>query len=533
MRAPAAIMWSLGLCLILMTGMEIRTAMAAEKIDLRQIPPTKFVGKQISLTAFAAEAPLITDIIGPLSGIGVNDKFTLERQSQTPAGLTQLHLNQLFRNVPIWGERVILTRDKEEKTVRLDGILVGGIAKDIESVTPKLSAQDALKKMKDAVANSRGLTAEGLEFQNEKSRLVIYTRPTDNAARLSYEVSFFTVLNKVTGEATRPVFLVDGNSGETLYRYEGLTNANGTGPGGNDKTGKYFYGPPGTYPPLDVEQTGANCKMRTPKVVTENLKHGTSGSGQPFEYKCFENTFEPINGAFAPLNDAHHFAQIVYDMYRDWYKAEPLDPAKFPRLLVQVHYSEKHENAYWNGQSMTFGDGWTRFYPLVSIDVMGHEVSHGFTEYNSGLIYAGQSGGLNEAFSDMAGEAAESYNAGGKEPDFLVGAAIVKKPGSALRNLCNPTSDGFSIDNAKDYHDGIDVHHSSGVFNKAFCLLAKSPGWNARKAFHVFLVANQNYWKPTTDFVQGAQGAYAAAQDLGFNTTDVQKAFAAVGIAVP
>ena len=75
----------------------------------------------------------------------------------------------------------------------------------------------------------------------------------------------------------------------------------------------------------------------------------------------------------------------------------------------QVHYSNSFENAFWNGQQMTFGDGRNRFYPLVSLDVTAHEVSHGFTEQNSGLVYRNQSGGMNEAFSDMAGEAAEYY----------------------------------------------------------------------------------------------------------------------------
>ena len=74
---------------------------------------------------------------------------------------------------------------------------------------------------------------------------------------------------------------------------------------------------------------------------------------------------------------------------------------------------------------MTFGDGATRFYPLVSLDVSSHEVSHGFTEQNSGLIYRGQSGGINEAFSDMAGEAAEAYFK--EENDFLIGYSIFKK----------------------------------------------------------------------------------------------------------
>ncbi|MBE1043438.1 M4 family metallopeptidase, partial [Escherichia coli] len=120
------------------------------------------------------------------------------------------------------------------------------------------------------------------------------------------------------------------------------------------------------------------------------------------------------------------------------------------------------ENAYWDGTAMLFGDGATMFYPLVSLDVAAHEVSHGFTEQNSGLIYRGQSGGMNEAFSDMAGEAAEFYMRG--KNDFLIGYDI-KKGSGALRYMDQPSRDGRSIDNASQYYNGIDVHHSSGVYN--------------------------------------------------------------------
>ena len=92
------------------------------------------------------------------------------------------------------------------------------------------------------------------------------------------------------------------------------------------------------------------------------------------------------------------------------------------------------------------------------------------------------SGGMNEAFSDMAGEAAESFMK--KSNDFMVGADIFKKNG-ALRYMFNPPKDGRSIDHASKYNSNMGVHYSSGVFNKAFYLLATTSGWDVRKAFHV------------------------------------------------
>jgi vibriolysin len=197
------------------------------------------------------------------------------------------------------------------------------------------------------------------------------------------------------------------------------------------------------------------------------------------------------------------------------------------QLTMRVHYGSNYENAFWDGSSMTFGDGFSTFYPLVSLDVASHEVSHGFTEQNSGLIYSGQSGGINEAFSDIAGEAAEFYMRGTN--DFLVGADIFKSSG-ALRYMANPPQDGRSIGHASNYTSGMDVHYSSGVYNKAFYLLATKAGWNTQRAFQVFARANDLYWTPSTDFNQGACGVQTAAQDYGFSVSDVSSAFASVGV---
>jgi len=264
--------------------------------------------------------------------------------------------------------------------------------------------------------------------------------------------------------------------------------------------------------------------MNNAVVKTVDLNHGTSGT-TAFTYGSAgvcDNPDDAINGAYSPLDDAHYFGGVVFDMYKAYVGVSPLTF----QLMMRVHYSTNYENAFWDGSSMTFGDGYTTFYPLVALDVSAHEVSHGFTEQNSNLTYSGQSGGINEAFSDIAGEAAEDYMRGSN--DFLVGADIFKAPTGALRYMCNPPQDGNSIDNVADYYAGLDVHYSSGVYNKAFCELAKT--WTTREAFQAFALANQRYWTPSTDFYDGAQGIADAAKDLGFAPQDVADAFAVVGI---
>src|SRR5690606_25167276 len=258
-------------------------------------------------------------------------------------------------------------------------------------------------------------------------------------------------------------------------------------------------------------------------VKSVNLNHGTSNSTTAYSFTCSRNTFKSINGAYSPINDAQYFGGVIYDMYNDYIGVPPLSF----QLTMRVHYSNNYENAFWNGSSMTFGDGASYFYPLVSLDVSSHEVSHGFTEQNSNLVYSGQSGGMNEAFSDMAGEAADFYMHGSN--DWAVGADIFKGSG-ALRYMNNPPADGSSIDHADDFTSSMDVHYSSGVYNKAFYLLATTSGWNVPNAFRAFARANQNYWTASSTFDAGACGVEQAADDLGYDVADVTAAFAAVGV---
>jgi hypothetical protein len=128
----------------------------------------------------------------------------------------------------------------------------------------------------------------------------------------------------------------------------------------------------------------------------------------------------------------------------------------------------------------------------------------------------------------MGGEATEYYWKGTN--DFDVGREIFKSSTGALRYMCNPPADGGSIDNASQYTSGLDVHYSSGVYNKAFCTLAKKAGWNTPTAFKVFARANALYWTASSTFNSGACGVETAATDLGLNKADVTAAFSVVGV---
>ncbi len=491
-------------------------AQAAGKIDLHKRDVNQLKQQYQAVAATSGVAAMSHRRHAQFMGADANSRLLMKR-NRASHGVRNFRYEQTFRGVPVFGEGIVVSEDGAGNVRKLFGNMVSGLEQDIASVTPKISKAQALIAGKRAGMGNR---LAALRTENESSDLVIFI---DDVGRghLAYAVSYYA--DSVVGAAapTRPIVIMDALTGRVIKQWENLQHALvGTGPGGNIKTGQYEYGT--DFGKLDVSQSGSTCTMSNANVKTVNLNHGTSGS-TAFSYSCPRNTVKSINGAYSPLNDAHYFGNIVFNMYQAYISAPPLTF----QLQMRVHYSNNYENATWNGTAMTFGDGATTFYPLVSLDVSAHEVSHGYTEQQSGLVYSGQSGGMNEAYSDMAGEAAEYFKDGSN--DFLVGAQIFKGNG-ALRYMANPPQDGSSIGHASNYTSGMDVHHSSGVYNKAFYLLATKAGWTTKTAFQAFARANRDYWTSSSTFNQGACGVQTAAGDLGFSVADVTAAFASVGV---
>jgi len=472
--------------------------LAAERVEIDRLVPT--AARSASVAGDGTTASGVATHVGLAEG-----QLQAVRSQSYANGRVVTRYQQLHQGVPVWGEAVVEERDARQS--RFSGAVVQQITQDLATVSPTLSASAVLSLAKARVR------AVGLS-ENESTQLFV-KQGEDGVARLVYLVSF--VQGHANGQPSRPYFLIDANSGSVLQQWEGLTHKDATGPGGNAKTGKYEYGT--DYGPLVVND---NCQMNSGNVITVDLKGGTTGT-TPFAFTCPRNEYKLTNGAFSPLNDAHYFGNVVFNMYQSWFQLRPISQT----LYMKVHYGSAYENAFWDGTAMHFGDGKNTFYPLVSLDVSAHEVSHGFTEQNSGLVYSGMSGGMNEAFSDMAGEAAEYYMKG--KNDFQVGQEIFKSTG-ALRYMDNPSKDGKSIDHASKYTSSLNVHYSSGVYNKAFYLLATKPGWNTRKAFEVMVDANRLYWTANSTFNQGACGVEKAAGSRGYVVADVTAAFADVGV---
>jgi pseudolysin/vibriolysin len=438
--------------------------------------------------------------------------FKLVKQVVLPNGLEKNKYALYYKGVPVLNS-VLSSSQINGNQTQWHGQMLRGIEEDLTKTQPSLDEQAVVEMAKNQLqpALKDAITRQHVQLLIDKNEF--------SKAKLIYLVSF----NIEGPQVARPFYKIDAHTGEILSAWDGLTTRSADGPGGNEKTGMYYYGRDFGY--LEVSD---KCEMTNAQVDTFDMNNETTG-GSIYKFRCPTNTDKPVNGAYSVVNDAHYFASMVLEMYQNWYRINPLNS----KFRLRVHYGSNYENAFWDGQQMTFGDGGAHLYPLTSLDVMAHEVSHGVTEKNSGLLYKGQSGGINEAFSDMAGEAAESYmnKQIGKENDWLVGGSIMKGPmGTALRYFKTPTKDGISIDHASNYNDSMDVHHTSGVFNKAFYLLATKPRWDINKAFGVFLTANQVYWEPEATFNSAACGVAKAAADLAYDVGDVVSSFKAVGV---
>ncbi|WP_255435243.1 M4 family metallopeptidase [Chitinimonas sp. BJB300] len=488
-------------------------------------------------SAFAAgridlgQSMLASDAVGQGVDLRPSTKVT------TADGSEKTKYNQYHQGIRVWGEAApVAGRSRDAAGMLSDapsfssGTLVSGISADLPNIKPRLSETDALNiakrvaKLGGQSQDSTSLQSQDAgadKLQNQEVELVI--RMTEqNIAQLVYLTSFY----KPGPNATRPHFIIDAQSGRIIKQWEGLTHRDMTGPGGNEKIGQYEYGR--NYPAFEVSQ---DCRFDSANVLTVDMRNQWNGSDVAYTMPgcsssgSARNSSRAVNGAFSPLNDAQAFGNTVFKMYNDWLSKRPIQQ----KLTLRVHTGQNWNNATWDGRAMNFGDGDRRLFPLVSLGVIAHEVSHGFTQQNAGLVYEGQSGGMNEAFSDMASAAAEVYARG--KTNFMIGDDITRgDSNTAMRYMLDPERDGMSIGHASKYRSGMDVHLSSGVYNKAFALLANKPGWDVRKAFTTFATANMLYWKPQSDFNEGACGVIRAADDRSMPRADVIDVFNQVGV---
>jgi Zn-dependent metalloprotease len=254
------------------------------------------------------------------------------------------------------------------------------------------------------------------------------------------------------------------------------------------------------------------------------------------------------------VNEAYDGAGATYDLYFDAYQRRSLDDLGL-RLDSTVHYQRQYDNAFWDGRQMVYGDGdgelFNRF--TLAIDVIGHELTHGVTQYTSNLNYSQQSGALNESFSDVFGSLVKQRTRGqtASQADWLIGEGLFtsKVKGTALRSMKEPGTayddpvlgrdpqPGHMRDYVQTYEDNGGVHINSGIPNHAFFLMAVAIGGYAwEKAGQIWYVAARDKFRSNTDFQGAADLTHAVAGELfgpdGAEQQAVEYGWQGVGITV-
>ena len=258
------------------------------------------------------------------------------------------------------------------------------------------------------------------------------------------------------------------------------------------------------------------------------------------------------------VNEAYDGSGYTYDLFLDIYQRNSIDNNGM-RLDSTVHYGRGYDNAFWNGKQMVYGDGdedlppeqrlFNRF--TIALDVIGHELAHGVTQFEAALAYQGQSGALNESMSDVFGSLVKqrSLNQTAAEADWIIGAGLftsrvngvgirsMKAPGTAYDDpiLGKDPQPAHMRDYVNTVEDNGGVHINSGIPNHAFYITAiEIGGYSWEKTGRIWYLALRDKLQANSTFLQAAQATYQVAGELyGEGSAEqqaVKKGWETVGI---
>jgi len=254
------------------------------------------------------------------------------------------------------------------------------------------------------------------------------------------------------------------------------------------------------------------------------------------------------------VNEAYDGSGATYDLYKDIYGRDSIDGNGLP-LNSTVHYQKNYDNAFWDGSQMVYGDGdgelFNRF--TIAIDVMGHELTHGVTQYEAKLVYSQQPGALNESMSDVFGSLVKQYSLkqSATDADWLIGAGLLasgvngvalrsmKAPGTAYNDpvLGKDPQPAHMSNYVNTSSDNGGVHINSGIPNHAFYVTSVELGGFAwEKAGQIWYVTLRDKLSSSSNFQSCADLTFATAGDLfgsgSLEQQAVKKGWAEVGLTV-
>jgi Zn-dependent metalloprotease len=407
----------------------------------------------------------------PVAGkIGPDQAFHVTGTIVDADGTSHVRMNRSYQGLPVVGGDVVVhlspTGAWKGASQTLGQVLALAPTATVSAADAKAAAL-APSKVTDAIKGAAVPSTPDLVVD------VRYGTP-----RLAWKV--VSGGTQDDGTPSRLASYVDATTGKVYSTEQEIETVDGSG--------QSLYS--GTVP-LQLTLSGSTYQMKDPtrgNTYTTDMKNASDSYGcQILGIGCSTGTmFTGPDNQFGDGTNANRESAAVDAQYGtnetwDFYKFT------FGRNGIfgdgtgsynRVHYGNGYVNAFWDGTKMTYGDGdGTSYGPLTSLDVAGHEMSHGVTEHSANLDYQGESGGLNESTSDIFGTMVEFYANNANDPgDYLIGEQFDLKNHAGFRRMDKPSSDGSSADCWSSTVGTLDVHYSSGVGNHFFYLLSEGSG---------------------------------------------------------
>ncbi|MFG2545611.1 M4 family metallopeptidase [Streptomyces sp. NPDC048594] len=470
-------------------------------------------------------------------GLGAKEKLVVRDVVKDRDGTLHTRYERTYDGLPVLGGDLVVTSDAgtTERVVKATSKAIRPA-----TVTPRISAGKAEQQ---AVSVAKAAGAEDAAADRAPRKVVWAAQGTPV---LAYE----TVVGGLQEDGTPNELhvITDAATGAKLFEYQAIHNG----------TGNTMYSGSVT---LGTAQSGSSYTLTDTargNHKTYNLNRGTSGTGTLFTGPDDVWGNGQASNAETAGADAHYGAALTWDYYKNVHGRSGIR-GDGVGAYSRVHYGNNYVNAFWSDSCfcMTYGDGSGNVNPLTSIDVAAHEMTHGVTSNTAGLVYSGESGGLNEATSDIFGAAVEFHaNNSSDVGDYLIGEEIdINGDGTPLRYMDKPSKDGASKDAWYSGIGNIDVHYSSGPANHFFYLLSEGSGTKTingvsydsptsdglpvtgigrDKAAKIWFRALTTKFTSTTNYAAARTGTLAAAGELyGTDSTEykrVQDAWAGINV---
>ncbi|MFS8204287.1 M4 family metallopeptidase [Streptomyces sp. CWNU-52B] len=497
------------------------TTLAASAVPLSPAARTSLIKKAEAATPATAEE----------IGLGAKEKLVVRDVIKNADGTTHTRYERTYEGLPVLGGDLVVHETKAGVTKGVTKATKATIK--VADVTPAI-ARSAAEKQAVSAAKAEGSEKSAAD---QAPRKVVWA--ADGKPALAYE----TVVGGFQHDGTPQELHVvtDAETGKKLYEWEAVK----TGVGKSQYSGTVTIGTSLSGSTYQLNDTSRGSHK------TYNLNRGTSGTGTLFTDADDTWGSGAASDTQTAAVDAHYGAQATWDFYKNVLGRTGIKNNGVA-AYSRVHYSSGYVNAFWQDSCfcMTYGDGSGNAKPLTSLDVAGHEMSHGVTANTAGLNYSGESGGLNEATSDIFGTAVEFYAATASDVgDYLIGEKIdINGDGSPLRYMDKPSKDGASKDSWSSSLGSVDVHYSSGPANHFFYLLSEGSGaktingvsYNSStsngstvtgigrdKAIKIWYKALSEYMTSTTKYAGARTATLSAASALYGSTSTEYKAVAA------